>query len=235
MKDLEQRQLELLTHIVQEYIRSSHPVGSLYLAEHLPFSPATIRNAMVLLEEAGYMIQPHTSAGRVPTPAAYRIYIQYIRPAPTRKVQRDALEEAWGQDRVAFQQRVKKLARIVATSSGEIVFTAFDPATVITTGIRNLSEKPEFENKLVVADISTFVDGLDEYIHTLFERAGDGPTVLVGGDEGIPETCSVIVTKYAAGRYRGVIGIVGPLRMQYERNISLLRAMKETIEASTTQ
>src|SRR5690625_5751258 len=64
-----ERQLDVLRAIVQDYVRSREPVGSRNLVErhNLGVSPATIRNDMAALEDSGYIAQPHTSAGRIPT------------------------------------------------------------------------------------------------------------------------------------------------------------------------
>ena len=74
---MDARQRDVLIAIIREYIDSAEPVGSRVLAKrHFPsLSPATIRNAMADLEEMGYLAQPHTSAGRVPTDKAYRFYV----------------------------------------------------------------------------------------------------------------------------------------------------------------
>src|SRR6266568_828239 len=71
------RHREVLIAVIREYVDSAEPVGSRVLAKrHFPnLSPATIRNAMADLEEMGYLAQPHTSAGRVPTDKAYRFYV----------------------------------------------------------------------------------------------------------------------------------------------------------------
>ena len=77
---LEERKLEVLRAIIEDYIVSEEPVGSKALAErhHLGVSPATIRNDMALLEEEGYIAQPHTSAGRVPTDKGYRLFVDRL-------------------------------------------------------------------------------------------------------------------------------------------------------------
>ena len=69
---LDDRKLEVLRAIVEDYVATQEPVGSKALVErhHLGVSPATVRNDMAVLEEEGYIRQPHTSAGRVPTDAA---------------------------------------------------------------------------------------------------------------------------------------------------------------------
>ena len=77
MEKLTSRQKKILSLIIHEYIRSAEPVGSRYLVERfgLDFSPATLRNEMAALTESGYLRQPHTSAGRVPTEEGYRFFV----------------------------------------------------------------------------------------------------------------------------------------------------------------
>ena len=78
--NLEERKLEVLRAVIEDYIATEEPVGSKALAErhHLGVSPATIRNDMALLEEEGYIAQPHTSAGRVPTDKGYRLFVDRL-------------------------------------------------------------------------------------------------------------------------------------------------------------
>ena len=80
---MDARQRDVLIAVIREYIDSAEPVGSRVLAKrHFPhLSPATIRNAMADLEDLGYLVQPHTSAGRVPTDKAYRYYVESFPPA----------------------------------------------------------------------------------------------------------------------------------------------------------
>jgi heat-inducible transcriptional repressor len=77
---LNDRQGMLLGLIVREYVEHAQPIGSKYLVEtfHLELSPATVRNEMVALTDAGYLRQPHTSAGRVPTEEGYRYFVQRL-------------------------------------------------------------------------------------------------------------------------------------------------------------
>jgi len=76
----DERRLEVLRAIVHDYVSSNDPVGSKALAERhdLGVSPATIRNDMAVLEEQGYITQPHTSAGRVPTDKGYRLFVDKL-------------------------------------------------------------------------------------------------------------------------------------------------------------
>lgn len=81
---LDQRNRQVLLSIIAEYVETGEPVGSRAIARrHIRgLSPATIRNAMADLEELGYLVQPHTSAGRVPTDAAYRFYVDHLERVP---------------------------------------------------------------------------------------------------------------------------------------------------------
>ena len=92
---MDARHRDVLIAVIREYIDSAEPVGSRVLCKrHFPsLSPATIRNAMADLEDLGYLVQPHTSAGRVPTDAAYRFYVSSFPPARPAKtaVARDTL------------------------------------------------------------------------------------------------------------------------------------------------
>ncbi len=80
MMEFKARQRKILYWIVRSYIETASPVGSHYLVNkyHLEWSPATVRNEMANLEEAGYIKQPHTSAGRVPTDEGYRLYVDNL-------------------------------------------------------------------------------------------------------------------------------------------------------------
>ncbi len=80
MQDLSERQRSILALVVREYVESAQPVSSGRLVEryHLKLSPATVRNEMAALTEAGYLRQPHTSAGRVPTEEGYRYFVTHI-------------------------------------------------------------------------------------------------------------------------------------------------------------
>ncbi|MFQ5899105.1 MAG: heat-inducible transcriptional repressor HrcA, partial [Candidatus Methylomirabilia bacterium] len=81
---LDDRRRQVLGAVIQEYVETAEPVGSRAVARHssLRLSPATIRNTMADLEELGYLDQPHTSAGRVPTDKAYRFYVDSLTDRP---------------------------------------------------------------------------------------------------------------------------------------------------------
>ncbi len=115
---LEERRLAVLRAIVEDYVSTHEPVGSKALVErhHLGVSPATVRNDMAALEEEGYIAQPHTSAGRVPTDLGYRLFVDRlssIKPlsAPERRAIHQFLDEAVDLDDV-MSRTVRLLAQI---------------------------------------------------------------------------------------------------------------------------
>jgi heat-inducible transcriptional repressor len=92
----DERRLQVLRAIVQDFVSTNDPVGSKALAERhdLGVSPATIRNDMAVLEEQGYIAQPHTSAGRVPTDKGYRLFVDRLSAVkPLSAAERKAIEK----------------------------------------------------------------------------------------------------------------------------------------------
>jgi heat-inducible transcriptional repressor len=93
---LDDRKLDVLRAIVQDFVSTNEPVGSKALVErhHLGVSPATVRNDMAVLEEEGYIAQPHTSAGRVPTDKGYRLFVDRLSTVkPLSSAERRAIEQ----------------------------------------------------------------------------------------------------------------------------------------------
>jgi heat-inducible transcriptional repressor len=133
---LTDRQQQVLWATVRHYIATAEPVGSKALVEeyNLSVSPATIRNAMGMLEKAGLLYQPHTSAGRVPSDSGYRIYVdQLITPSQTisRQVEQ-VLEDRLKKKDWSFDILLQGAAQILATISGYITLITMPQAQVDT-------------------------------------------------------------------------------------------------------
>src|SRR5947199_3983826 len=115
---LGERQAAILRAIVREYIRSGEPVGSRHLVDRsrLNISSATVRNEMARLEELGYLAQPHTSAGRVPTDLGYRFVVDEIKsPRALGVGQRRALEEELsGEEPASIEDLLRKASDVVS-------------------------------------------------------------------------------------------------------------------------
>jgi heat-inducible transcriptional repressor len=128
MPELSERQKNLLLIIIRDYIDSAQPVGSKRLVEHyhLDLSSATIRNEMSALTELGYLRQPHTSAGRVPTEEGYRFFVgQMVNQAELPKAVQHTISHQFHQVRADVDQWMHLAASVLAhQSQGASVVTA---------------------------------------------------------------------------------------------------------------
>jgi heat-inducible transcriptional repressor len=129
---LDERLRRILTFVVECHVSRGEPVGSQYVraAYHLSISPATIRNAMQQLEEMGFLGHPHTSAGRVPTEAGYRYYVdELMRPEPVRSATRRAVSAKLTPVIESGEFFSPLVPRILARLSGQLAVVAVRAAT----------------------------------------------------------------------------------------------------------
>ncbi|WP_343209256.1 heat-inducible transcriptional repressor HrcA [Anaerolentibacter hominis] len=114
---LSERKLKILQAIIQNYLETGEPVGSRTISKYtdLNLSSATIRNEMADLEELGYIIQPHTSAGRIPTDKAYRLYVDTMMDNKIQEIDdmKDALMEKAGK----LDNLLKEVAKLLAVNT----------------------------------------------------------------------------------------------------------------------
>lgn len=150
----EERRLAVLRAIVEDYVHTREPVGSRVLTERhgLGVSPATIRNDMAALEEAGYIAQPHTSAGRIPTDKGYRLFVDRlaeVRPltTPQRRAIETFLSEAIDLDDV-----LGRAGRLIAQLTGQVAVVQYPSLRL--SGLRHLELVPVGGARLLVVVIT---------------------------------------------------------------------------------
>ncbi len=214
----------MLKAIVQEYVRTAEPVGSNFIVQKYRFgvSPATIRNDMAELEEGGFIVAPHTSAGRVPTETGYRYYIQnFLSPKQTKVKQLEEFRQkaAKEDDR---EELLKSVAKFLAVNTGEAVIVGLTPRHYYSTGFGALFAKPEFAEAAFMRDFSEIMDKLDEVMAALWGTVPDNIQILVGHESPFGDRCGTIVTRFNTGDESGILGVLGSLRMNYDRNYSLI-------------
>jgi heat-inducible transcriptional repressor len=129
------RQRVILSAIVEDYVRSAEPVGSRTLSKHIsiPLSPATIRNEMADLEDMGYLDQPHTSAGRIPSQKGYRFYVDNL--MTKQGIEPDVLQQL----RQLFRQRMDELEQLFQQTSR--VLSELTQYTAIVLGPKMYQER----------------------------------------------------------------------------------------------
>ncbi len=226
------RQEHILKAVVDEYVRTAQPVGSKSLADDLGVSPATIRNDMAALEAEGYLVQPHTSAGRVPTEQAYLHYLKHCvhtkaSPGVEKKLKQAAEEQN-------PDHQLRTMARTLGELSGEMAVVAFDPDRSYYAGVSNLFDKPDFHDLAVMKAMSQLIDRFDEVVAEAFDLVpADEPKVFIGGDNPFGKDMSSILVKvrFPSG-HTGMIGLVGPKRMDYGRNLGLMERTIEILDDS---
>ena len=127
---LDERKAAILAALVEEHIRSGEPVSSHAILDHsrLQCSTATIRNELVILEHEGYIVKPHTSAGRVPTDRGYRYYIDHISPGSLRRTSHMRVEQF-------FASMHSELDRMLKQTSELLADVARYPSVVIGPGV----------------------------------------------------------------------------------------------------
>ena len=226
------RQELILKLIVDEYIRCAEPIGSKFLCEisGLDCSSATVRNDMVVLERAGFIRQPHTSAGRIPTEKAYVYYLQkFVDQSVVHKREvrfNTAFQKAKDQERA-----VKALAKTLVELSGETAIVAFGQKWSYYTGVSNLFAKPDFHNLERMQHLSEVVDRFDEVLKGLFDRVSDDALILLGSENPFGASMSTILVQYRLPNERmGLFGLLGPMRMDYQRNIQLVKQAKYILD-----
>ena len=225
------RQEQLLKLIVDSYVERAEPVGSAFVVENydLGVSTATVRNDMASLETEGYIYQPHVSAGRVPTELGYQYYLSRFLHAKPQPMARRKLERAVGAPEGA-EDVLKDLAQELVTLSGETVVLSFGPRRVYYAGLSNLFQKPDFQDLALLQELSGNVDRFEEILIELAKGLFDGPRVLIGRDNPFGQHMSSVMIHYRAPNASGVIGLVGPMRMNYNTNMQLLQTTQELLE-----
>lgn len=234
------RQREVLAAIIELYTKTAEPVGSEALLErhHFPVSSATLRNDMLALEEAGYLYQPHTSAGRIPTDLGYRFYVEEMMgDKPLSKRDQLRLQEEFLKLQAKHTRTVRTTAKLLSALSGNLAVSGLlEKNEMYDFGMKALIDKPEFQEMGELARVVETLDTLDEKIDSLMAGMKDGETRIFIGEEnpvtGI-ENCAMVVSPYRnRDGERGILAIIGPKRMEYAKNKSLIEHMKKLLSSS---
>ncbi|MEV6346601.1 heat-inducible transcriptional repressor HrcA [Actinoplanes sp. NPDC051851] len=151
---LDDRKLEVLRAIVEDYVETQEPVGSKALVDRhkLGVSPATVRNDMAVLEEEGYIRQPHTSAGRVPTDAGYRLFVDRLtRIKPLSPAERRAIER-FMIGAVDLDDVVHRTVRLLAQLTRQVAVVQYP--SLSRSAVRHLELVPISTTRLMLVMIT---------------------------------------------------------------------------------
>ncbi|KKU04651.1 MAG: Transcriptional regulator of heat shock protein [Candidatus Giovannonibacteria bacterium GW2011_GWA2_45_21] len=192
-------------------------------------SPATIRNAMLELGDDGYLEQPHTSSGRIPTDKAYRYFVDNLmsRKDPTRNEKmllEDLAKEIRERHEMLFENFVKSLAEEVGLFTAIASFN--NGSRIETYGLEKVFEEPEFDDRNLTVEFSRLVDNIDDIAGKFLEDSfEDRPSIFIGGEKPLhnAKEFSSVAMKFLDNEFGNcVIFSIGPKRMNYEKVSSLL-------------
>ncbi len=229
-QNLTQRQIQILKAIIEEYINSAEPVGSETLEKKysLEVSPATIRNEMVRLTDMGLLKQPHTSAGRSPTPIALKYYVENLMKTKDMSVAEEVAvkEKIWD-----YRQEVDKLLREATKTLAEktkmLALTATNEGDLYYAGAANILEMPEFYDYELTHNLLATLDQFDFWWNILSLHEGTFD-IIVGEDlapRGLLAQCGFVYHKFTTPHVTGAIGVVGASRLNYPMVIPVVRYM----------
>ncbi len=223
---MDEKLTKLLTCVVEEVIKTGEPVGSQGLVDAHIFnvSSATIRNWFSVLENDGYIMQPHTSGGRLPTEKGYQYYVSSLMlPRILPKKQYAILEQLVG-EHVDPERRLKVLMKNVAEGVQVAAILGLNDADTFYTGLSQLFSQSEFRDWKRVVGLGEILDQLDQVLARIRLKKFHEPTVLLGSQCPFGAMCGTVLLTLQDG---GLAGIVGPMRMDYQSAISYLQAIKE--------
>jgi len=235
---LSARQTQILKVLIDEYIETAEPVGSESLEKKysLGVSPATVRNEMVILTSMGYLRQPHTSAGRVPSPKAMKFYINQLmdewQMSLTDEVK--AKEEVWDA-RGDIDNLLDEATHSLAQRTRNLAVAALDDDDrVWHAGYSNVFANPEFADVGACSNLFSFIEEAQRIHELFFERVhGESPVEVIFGEElGWPDfnNLGFAVTHFSALGRNGALGVIGPIRLSYSTIIPTLRYFRDMIQ-----
>ena len=242
------RQKKILFQIIEEYAETASPVGSVTLAKLFGVSSATVRAEMARLEDLGLIAQPHTSAGRIPTDAGYRFYVNRLENNLENEVQEEedervmmnAAERRYGRGMYALDRRVTSQSQAEAA-----IREAVDTLVELTgnlglatigkqlylSGLGRLFTQPEFLDSRRVQAVAKLLDNLEPWLREA--RPGEALNIFIGQENPIGKSSevSLIISKFRSPfSDRSYIGVLGPTRQNYSKVMTLVKYAGEMLE-----
>lgn len=234
MYDLTPRQVDILKHIVREYIDNAEPVGSETLEKKhdIGVSPATIRNEMAAMVKLGYLSKPHTSAGRIPTTKALKLYINELMREKELSVADEvqAKEHVWDY-RAQEDKFLREVTRDLAQKTHSLAVTTTDNGDIYYSGYANILEMPEFYDIDIAKNLLSILDSAVCF-EMIAKRIENDLGVFLGDELGsdIYRPYSFVFSRFHTKNNQGSIGVVGPARIRYELVVPTVRFFGDLIE-----
>jgi heat-inducible transcriptional repressor len=238
--ELDERKKRILEAIVRDYLHTAEPVGSRTIwRDYMPeLSPATIRNEMADLEAMGLIIQPYTSAGRIPTDHGYRYYVNHLMKMRQLTVKEEEVIDAGLKSihhdvEEALHQTLKVLSHLLDYAS--VVATLSNKPRVYSSGFSHMLKQPEFSDMHFTRHLMETLEEEDLMAEMVKEYTTEkGITIRIGSENKFKEVkdCSVVMSSYEVKNVTsGGLGVIGPIRMGYSKVASILETLSRRLES----
>lgn len=228
------RHARVLSGLITEYIKTGQPVSSRQLAEKnkLQLSSASIRSIMKDLCNTRFAYQPHTSAGRIPTDNGYRYYLDHLSVASLPANVRDRLHRQFEDLAAKHESKQLAMAELLANLTrslaivGNITNHQFEQS-----GISSLFQDENDEQLHLMHDISILLDNMHQLLKQLSDLENNVTTVFIGRENPYFASTHISLMLHpsldqSTEKEKKIIMIIGPKRMQYRRNLSLLNEIE---------
>ncbi len=226
------RQANILRAVVEQYAEVASPVGSSLLAKAFKVSSATIRAEMAELERSGYIHQPHTSAGRIPTDKGYRFYVNSLADNDVAHIEgraEKALTQRVGHGGVPEQMIRNAVDTLVELTHNLGMATIGNQLYI--SGLSNLFGQPEYVSGVHVQQVARLLDNLEPWLR---EAAPNEPLSVYIGQEnpiGRSANATLIISRFRSPYSdRSYIGVLGPTRQQYRDVMNLVACAGKSLE-----
>lgn len=233
-----ERQAKILASIIKEYIKTGELVSSGFLAEKYDFGikPASIRNEMLDLETEGYLLQPHTSAGRMPTDKAYRFFVKNLVEANLCDIDERSklyIKEAIFSAPKNSRSINRTLAQVLSELSDNLVITnVVNSDEFYKVGLSGLFELPEFREFEKAFNLASFFDEFDDMFNEMVKEFEADFNMYIGRentDKKMKDETVMMARYNLPDNLIGSVTLVGPVRMDYEKNIGLMKYATEEL------
>lgn len=231
-----ERQRLILAAIIEQHAEIAAPIGSVMLAKLFNVSSATIRSEMAKLEEMGFIVQPHTSAGRIPTDAGYRFYVNSLN-----EVQSEQPQLLLDRSARAIEARVSthsnRADRAIRSAVDSLVDLTqnLGIATIgdelYLSGMSNLFSQPEFMQGEHVRQVAQLLDNLEPWLREA--RPNEPLNVYIGSENPIGKAsgATLIISRFRSPYSdNSYIGVLGPTRQSYAKVMRLVRQTGAMLE-----
>jgi transcriptional regulator of heat shock response len=234
--NVQKREEAVLEIIVRNYTESAEPVGSRFVARKLGLSSATIRNVMSDLEEEGFLMHPHTSAGRIPTDKGYRYYVNSL--MHRRNINDNIvhmIEEQYHQKIRSLEDILEKTSYLMSSLTSYVGVTLLpDIEKVYLDGASHLIEQPEFHDIKKLHNLFRCLEDKVAILKLLCGEVDDDDrlTIHIGKENksNYLSECSVVTRGYKVkGKKKGKLAVIGPKRMVYERVVPMVELLADTV------